>query len=88
MEFESRFEDLSPEKLCVFIKNEIPKLSEEILTKILEHKIDGETFLCMNEEHLREIAPLLGDRLKLRRVLTVTLADVSLNSCTCSSFTK
>ena len=31
----------------------------------MEHKIDGEVLLQLNDEHLKEIAPLLGDRLKV-----------------------
>ena len=76
---ESRFEDLAPEKLCLFLQQEIPTLSEEIFAKIVEHKIDGEVFLSLNDEYLREIAPLLGDRLKLRRVLAATLAEASVS---------
>ena len=72
---ESRFEDLSPEKLCIFLKQKIPTLSEDILTKTVAYKIDGEVFLGLNDEYLREIAPLLGDRMKLRRVLAATLAE-------------
>ena len=68
---ESRFEDLAPEKLCLFLQQEIPTLSEEIFAKIVKHKIDGEIFLSLNDEYmyLHEIAPLLGDRLKLPKLL-------------------
>ena len=81
------FEELSPEKLCSFLQQQMPKLSEDILTKILEHKIDGEVFLGLNDEYLREIAPLLGDRMKLRRVLAATLAEVSVSFTVCVLYT-
>lgn len=76
---ESKFEDLSPEEVCIVLQQEIPTLSEDILKRIVEHKIDGEVFLGLNDEYLREIAPLLGDRLKLRRVLASTLDEVSVS---------
>ena len=74
----SHFEALSPEDVCIFLEKEIPTISEDILKKIVEHKIDGEVFLSLNDEYLREIAPLLGDRLKIKRVLTATFAKVSI----------
>ncbi|CAI8031486.1 hypothetical protein GBAR_LOCUS17865, partial [Geodia barretti] len=56
-------------------------LSESILDNIFEHKIDGEVFLSLNDENLREIAPLLGDRLKIKRLISETLVklDTMLN---------
>ena len=73
----SHFEALSPEMYAFFFEKEILTISEDILKKIVEHKIDGEVFLSLNDEYLREIAPLLGDRLKIKRVLTATFAKVS-----------
>ena len=73
----SHFEALSPEDVYIFLEKEIPTISEDILKKIVEHKIDGEVFLSLNDEYLREIAPLLGDRLKIKHVLTTTFAKVS-----------
>ena len=71
----SHFEALSPEDVCIFLENEIPTISEDILKKIVEHKIEGEVFLSLNDEYL--IAPLLGDLIKIKRMLTATFAKVS-----------
>ena len=68
------FEVLSPEDVCLFLQEEIPTLSDDILQKIVDHKIDGEVFLSL-DEYLREIAPLLGDWLKIRCVLAATLCQ-------------
>ena len=62
------FEKLSPDKVCVYLKQEIPTIAEDILEKVVEHKIDGEVFLSLNDKYLCEIAPLLGDHLKIKRV--------------------
>ena len=42
--------------------------SGDIATAIEEHGIDGETFCEMTDTHLREIAPRIGDRVKLKQV--------------------
>ena len=71
------FEDLLPSALRLRLEEDIPSLSEGILDKIVEHKIDGEIFLSLNDENLREIAPLLGDRLKIKRLISNVLEAVS-----------
>ena len=53
----------------MYKKNLVPTISEEILDSVIDHKIDEEVFLEMNDEYLREIAPLLGDRLKIKRAV-------------------
>ena len=63
------FETFSPSQVCDYLKLELPTLSQEVLRKLEEHKIDGEVFLGLNDEYLREVAPLLGDRLKIKRVI-------------------
>ena len=65
---------LSPEEVCDFLKKQVPSISCSILEKIKEHKIDGEVFVALNDEYLREIAPLLGDRLKIKRAIATALA--------------
>ena len=66
---------LSPEGVCAYMKEQIPFISEGILERFVEHKIDGEVFLQLNDEYLREIAPLLGDRLKLKKIINKALAE-------------
>lgn len=69
----SEFEAYSPAQVCSYLKKKIPTLSEDVLVKLQEHKVDGTVFLELNSEYLREVTPLLGDRLKLKTVLN-TLA--------------
>jgi hypothetical protein len=71
-----RFDGLSPTTLRLRLKEEIPSLSESIFDNILEHKIDGEVFLSLNDENLCEIAPVLGDRLKIKRLISETLVKL------------
>ena len=63
------FEKFSCSQVCDYLTRELPTLSKDVLRNIEDHKIDGEVFLALNEEYLREVAPLLGDRLKVRRVI-------------------
>ena len=39
------------------------------LEGISAHKIDGFTFQQLTEEYLRELFPLLGDRVKIKRLI-------------------
>ena len=74
MEITASFENLSPDEVCDFLKKHVPSISDDILEKVKEHKIDGEVFVALNDEYLREIAPLLGDRLKIKRAIATALA--------------
>ena len=69
------FEALSPAALCRHLKERVPSISKAILDCVMEHKIDGEVFLSLTDENLREIAPLLGDRLKIKRVISTFIED-------------
>ena len=71
-----KFEEFSPTDICLYLRENIPSLSEDIFQAVLDHKIDGEVFLNLNDEYLREIAPLLGDRLKIKRILAASLSNV------------
>ena len=41
------------------------------------YKIDGEVFLEIDDDYLREIAPLVGDRVKLKKVIKTAQSTVS-----------
>ena len=65
----ANFQALTCESVCAYLKENIPNLSDGVVEKVKEHKIDGEVFLALDDDYLREIAPLLGDRLKMKRVI-------------------
>ena len=69
----------SPEKVCDFLKKQIPSVSSDILEAIIFHKLDGETFLGLNDEYLREIAPRLGDRIKIKVIQAALLGNTSVS---------
>ena len=43
--------------LCEFLEIEFPDLDNHVLENIKKHKIDGQTFLQLNEEYPKEVAP-------------------------------
>ena len=71
-------DQMSVEELCCYIQEELQGIGD-VLDNIRKHKIDGETFLQLNEEYLREVAPLLGDRIKLKTLITKARNPLSVN---------
>jgi hypothetical protein len=67
------------EELCCFLQEELDGI-DEVLENVRKHKINGEAFLQLNEEYLREVAPLLGDRIKLKGLLSKISEPTSLAS--------
>jgi len=66
--------ELTASELCDYLKENVPSLSESVVHEIDSQRIDGEALLQITEmsddRYLREIAPLLGDRIKLRAVIS------------------
>jgi len=76
------FERFSPEEVSQFVQKHLPQVEDSVLENIINHKIDGEVFMSLSEEYLREVAPLLGDRLKIKRLINQLLTDVTVRySC-------
>ena len=56
---------LSVQELCGLL---CPKgISEDVAENFQEHGIDGETFLLMSDDELKEVAPRMADRMKLKK---------------------
>ena len=51
--------------------------TESVLESISDHKIDGDAFLQLDDQGLKEIAPLLGDRFKIKRVMKSILDEIT-----------
>lgn len=65
---------MSVEELCAFLGT--AGVEKPILEKILQHKIDGSVFLQLSDDDLKELSPLLGDRIKLKRLLRPDVLEV------------
>lgn len=55
----------SPEDVTSFLEENVPGISSDVLSNIITQKIDGEILSELSDSDMREIAPLLGDRLKI-----------------------
>lgn len=44
-------------------------LHDEVVSNVIENRITGTLFLKLTEADLKELAPVIGDRLALRKVL-------------------
>ena len=42
------------------------------------HKVDGKVFLAIDDEYLREIAPFVGDRVKVMKAIGIAQSLSSL----------
>jgi hypothetical protein len=76
-----KFESFTPSEVCEYLRRSDSTLDVAVYDKIAEHKIDGEIFMSLTEEYLREVAPLLGDRVRIKRILNsllVTCSSVSI----------
>ena len=51
--------------------------SNEIASAFQEHGIDGATFCEMSDNHLREVAPKICDRVKLKKIQDCTANKVN-----------
>ena len=81
------FEKLSPEDVVSYLTEEVPDIDKTVLESFLKHKISGDVFLELTEEYLRELVPLLGERLRVKRAVvkaqTTTPSVVSLCDSLC-----
>ena len=68
-----KLELATAEEVSDFLATNIPEIDEAILDNFRKHKIDGSVFVQLTDEYLRELAPLLGDRLKIKRLVTLCL---------------
>ena len=66
-------ESYSPEEVCHFIKGQFPMISDTVMDEITTHGIDGETFIALDDENLREIAPKLCDRVRMKKAVQMAL---------------
>ena len=56
---------LSVEELCDLLSNK--GLSEEVVQAIETNKVGGRSFLVLTDEHLKEMFPLVGERIAVKQ---------------------
>ena len=73
----SCIENKDVDELCDFIKDSIPDIKCDVLENFKRHKVNGEIFAQLDEEYLRELAPLLGDRVRLKKIISAAFEPAS-----------
>lgn len=74
---------LSPEGLVQFLSSK--NLGSGVVDNFKENGISGEAFLLMDEDHLKEVAPRLLDRIYLKEI---QMSELSKNVCSYSPALK
>ena len=46
------------------------RIAEEVVDAILDNEVTGECFLLLTEQEIKELAPKIGDRVKLRQLIS------------------
>lgn len=59
------------------MKEQFPAIPTDVLEEITCNGIDGETFIELNDEYLREIAPKLCDRIRMKKAVNMALTLTS-----------
>lgn len=62
-----RLEDFSCDLLAEFLEEK--GLHQDIISAIIRNRISGPVFLALSEEDIKELLPVIGDRVSLRKVL-------------------
>ena len=44
-------------------------LHEDVVSKIVGNRINGQFFISLSEDEVKELAPVIGDRICLRKIL-------------------
>ena len=44
-------------------------LHKDVASKIVDNRIDGQLFISLSEDEIKELAPAIGDRICLRKIL-------------------
>ena len=75
----AEIENKTVDDLCDFLSQE-QEIDTSVVENIRKHKIDGSIFIQLDEEYLREVAPLLGDRIRLKRIVASAVEPFSENT--------
>lgn len=61
-------ESYDVEQLCDYL-TQLGQLSEEMIASIRQNRVNGVIFFDLGDDDLREIAPTLGDRKTLQKLI-------------------
>ena len=63
-----KLKNLSVDELCDYLEDS--GIEKSLRDRIHLHKIDGAIFASLSDDDLKELAPLIGDRVALKNLMT------------------
>ena len=79
----SHLQFLSVEELADYLEEE--GMDEEVAKSFKENRICGATFLQLQNDELKELVPVIGSRVKVRKLLENAIQVGGLNICRISA---
>lgn len=73
---------LSSLELCEFLSEK--NIADDVVDAIMDNELTGEHLLLLTEMEMKELAPKIGDRVKLRQIVTSYKVISIINSYKCS----
>lgn len=55
-----------------YLKTELLDLDEDVLENFWKNKIDGSVFIELNNEYLKDLCPILGSFIKIRKLVQIS----------------
>ena len=68
------FSSMTPDDICVFWREELPSLDEYVIETFRQ---SGIAFIELNDEYLRELCPVLGDHMKIKKIVQTCVQSIS-----------
>ena len=73
----------------IFVRKELPSLDEDVIGNFKQDKIDGIAFMELDGDYLWELHPVLGDHMKIKKLVRTSVEFTSFpsipRSCTLNS---
>ena len=80
---------MTSDEICVFMREELPSLDEDVIETFRQNKINGIAFIELNDKYIRELCPVLGDNMKIKKIVQTCVEPISSpstpKSCTLNS---
>lgn len=68
-EMDLDMESWSPNEVVLFLAGEVPDIDENVLKSFADNKVSGDLLLDLDDDSLRELIPVLGDRIRVKKVI-------------------
>ena len=62
-------ESWSPNEVVLFLAGEVPDIDENVLKSFADNKVSGDLLLDLDDDSLRELILVLGDRIRVKKAI-------------------